>query len=174
MKRCKNCNNSFEPLKFNQKYCLKSECLNVWIESEKSKQWAKRKKVLKTDLETIQELIKKTQTTFNTYIRTRDAGLNCISCDKKLTGKFDAGHYFNANNHWSVRFDERNVHGQCVNCNQHKHGNLLNYQIGIQQRIGADELIELHAIAHNTRKFTRDELRELISIYKEKTKALKE
>jgi len=129
---------------------------------------------LKTDLETIQELIKKAQTTFNTYIRTRDSGLNCISCDKKLTGKFDAGHYFNANNHWSVRFDERNVHGQCVNCNQHKHGNLLNYQIGIQQRIGADQLIELHAIAHNTRKFTRDELRELISIYKEKTKALKE
>jgi len=172
--RCKHCNEQFERLKFNQKYCLKTECVNVWIESEKSKQWAKRKKALKTDLETIQELIKKAQTTFNTYIRTRDAGLNCISCDKKLTGKFDAGHYFNANNHWSVRFDERNVHGQCVNCNQHKHGNLLNYQIGIQQRIGADELIELHAIAHNTRKFTRDELRELISIYKEKTKALKD
>ena len=174
MKRCKNCNNSFEPLKFNQKYCLNNECVNVWIESEKAKQWAKRKKALKTDLETIQELIKKAQTTFNTYIRTRDAGLNCISCDKKLTGKFDAGHYFNANNHWAVRFNEKNVHGQCVNCNQHKHGNLLNYQIGIQQRIGADELIELHAIAHNTRKFTREELRDLISIYKEKTKALKE
>jgi len=54
--RCKHCNEQFERLKFNQKYCLKTECVNVWIESEKDKQWAKRKKALKTNLETNIEL----------------------------------------------------------------------------------------------------------------------
>ena len=172
MKRCKNCNNSFEPLKFNQKFCLKTDCVNAWVELEKSKQWAKRKKALKSELETTQELIKKAQKAFNDYIRARDRNQLCISCNKPLNAKFDAGHYFNANNHWSVRFDENNVHGQCVTCNQFKHGNLLNYQIGIQQRIGADQLINLHAIAHETKKFSRDELREIISKYKEKLKSL--
>lgn len=173
MKSCKNCNNSFEPLKFNQKFCLKIDCVNAWVELEKSKQWAKRKKALKSELETTQELIKKAQKVFNDYIRARDRNQLCISCNKPLGAKFDAGHYFNANNHWSVRFNENNVHGQCVTCNQFKHGNLLNYQIGIQQRIGADQLINLHSIAHETKKFTRDELREIVDKYKEKLKLLK-
>ena len=169
--KCKNCKEVFTPVKFNQKFCLKTDCVNAWVELEKSKQWAKRKKALKSELETTQELIKKAQKVFNDYVRARDRNQLCISCNKPLGAKFDAGHYFNANNHWSVRFDENNVHGQCVTCNQFKHGNLLNYQIGIQQRIGADELINLHAIAHETKKFTRDELREIISKYKEKLKA---
>lgn len=171
MKRCKNCNNLFQPLKFNQKFCLKSDCLNAWVELEKSKQWAKRKKEMKSEIETIQDLIKKAQKVFNDYIRARDRNKLCISCNKPLGAKFDAGHYYNANNHWSVRFDENNVHGQCVTCNQFKHGNLLNYQIGIQQRIGPEQLINLIAIAHETKKFTRDELREIISKYKEKLKS---
>ena len=168
--KCKNCKEVFTPVRFNQKFCLKTDCVNAWVELEKSKQWAKRKKALKSELETTQELIKKAQKVFNDYVRARDRNQLCISCNKPLGAKFDAGHYFNAN-HWSVRFDENNVHGQCVTCNQFKHGNLLNYQIGIQQRIGADELINLHAIAHETKKFTRDELREIISKYKEKLKA---
>jgi hypothetical protein len=45
---------------------------------------------------------------------------------------------------------------------------LLNYQIGIQQRIGADKLIELHSKAHETRKYTREELKEIIKTYKQK------
>jgi hypothetical protein len=70
--------------------------------------------------------------------------------------------------HKAVTFDEDNVHAQCVYCNQYLHGNLLNYQIGIQQRIGAERLIELQGKAHETRKYTRDELKEIISTYKKK------
>jgi hypothetical protein len=58
---------------------------------------------------TIQDLIKRVQKAFNAYIRERDRGKPCISCSGKLGAKYDAGHYYNANNHWSVRFDERNV-----------------------------------------------------------------
>lgn len=166
--KCKNCKSVFTPVRFNQKFCLEPECVRVWIESEKEKQWKKKKKVLKDELQTLPELIKLAQITFNKYVRTRDKDKPCVSCEKPLGEKFDAGHYFSMGGHKAVTFDEDNVHGQCVTCNQHKHGNLLNYQIGIQKRIGADRLIELHERASETKKWTRDELKEIIKHYKQK------
>ena len=174
MPRCKNCKDKFEAKHFNQKYCFKPECVKVWVETAKVKNWKKEKKELKEKLETVQSLMKKAQKYFNTYIRERDKKKPCVSCGQTLGAKFDAGHYFSSGTHKAVTFDERNVHGQCVACNQHKHGNLLNYQTGIQERIGADELIELHAKAHEIRKYSREELRDIIEEYKQKTKALKE
>lgn len=166
--RCKNCKEVFIPVKFNQKFCFESECVRVWVELEKEKQWKKKKKQLKDELQTLPELMKLAQITFNKFIRQRDKAQPCISCGSKLGAKYDAGHYFSSGGHKSVTFDEDNVHAQCVTCNQFKHGNLLNYQIGIQQRIGADKLIELHAKAHEVKKWTKDELNEIIKRYKSK------
>ena len=168
MPRCKNCKDKFEAKHFNQKYCFKSECVQVWVKSAKQKNWKKEKKELKEKLETVQSLTKKAQTYFNAYIRARDKHKTCVSCDKPLGSKFDAGHYYSAGGFGSVRFNELNVHGQCVYCNQHLHANLLNYQIGIEQRIGGEALIELHEQAHQVRKYTREELRDIIEIYKRK------
>lgn len=164
--KCKNCKSEFTPVRFNQKFCFESDCVKVWVELEKAKQWKAKKKLLKNELETLPELMKKAQTIFNKWIRERDKDKPCISCEKPLGNKYDAGHYFSMGGHKSVTFDEANVHAQCVTCNQYKHGNLLNYQIGIQQRIGADRLIELHAKAHEVKKWTKDELKEIIKKYK--------
>ena len=172
MPRCKNCKDKFEAKHFNQKYCFKSECVKVWVKSAKQKNWKKEKKELKEKLETVQSLTKKAQTYFNAYIRARDKHKTCVSCDKPLGSKFDAGHYYSAGGFGSVRFNELNVHGQCVYCNQHLHANLLNYQIGIEQRIGGEALIELHGQAHQVRKYTREELRDIIEIYKRKIKEI--
>ena len=168
MPRCKNCRDKFDPIHFNAKYCSKDECRKVWIETAKVKQWTKEKKARKEKLETVQDLMKKAQKVFNTWIRKRDKskGLNCISCGKALGVKYDCGHYFSSGGHKNVTFDEENCLSQCVYCNQHLHGNLLNYQIGIAERIGADRLIELNGRAHKTRKFTREELKEIIAKYK--------
>jgi hypothetical protein len=166
--KCKNCKAEFTPVRFNQKYCFESDCVRVWVELEKAKQWKAKKKILKNELETLPELMKKAQTIFNKWIRERDKDKPCISCGCKLGNKYDAGHYFSMGGHKSVTFNEDNVHAQCVTCNQYKHGNLLNYQIGIQQRIGADRLIELHAKAHEIKKWTKDELKEIIKLYKSK------
>lgn len=173
MPRCKHCKEKFEAKHFNQKYCFKPECVKVWVETAKVKNWKKEKKQLKEELETVQSLTKKAQTYFNSFIRKRDQEKNCISCDSLLTGKFDAGHYFSSGTHKAVTFDERNVHGQCVACNQHKHGNLLNYQVGIEKRIGGEELFKLHEEAHKTRKYTREELKDIIELYKQKVKDMK-
>jgi hypothetical protein len=49
---------------------------------------------------------------------------------------------------------------------------LINYQLGIQERIGADRLLQLHEKANQTKKYTREELRNLIAVYKEKIKKM--
>ena len=178
MPRCKNCKEKFEAKHFNQKYCFKSECVKVWVKTAKVENWKKEKKKMVSDLETVQSLVKKAQKYFNAYIRARDIakGYPCISCGKPLRkGNIDAGHYFSANDHYAVRYSEYNVHAQCSRpCNKDKSGDLLNYQIGIEKRIGGEELFKLHEIAHKTRKYTREELKDIIEEYKQKTKALKE
>ncbi len=171
MPRCKNCKNKFEQVRFNQKFCLESECVRVWVESEKEKQWKKTKQKAKLDLMTLSDYLKLTQQVFNKFIRLRDKDQLCISCQKPPK-KQNAGHYFSSGGHSNVRFDEDNVHLQCEHCNTFLSGNLLNYQIEIERRIGAEKLIELQAKAHLEKKWTKDELKELIAIYKKKIKEI--
>jgi hypothetical protein len=167
--RCKNCKQVFEPVKFLQKYCLKDECIKVWVKAENEKQWTKKKSQMKADLTTLSDYLKLTQQVFNKFIRVRDEGLNCISCDIPPKKK-NAGHYYSQGGHSAVRFDEDNCHLQCEHCNTFLSGNLLNYQIGIEKRIGGEKLMQLQAKAHDVKKWTKEELKEIIEIYKKKIK----
>lgn len=169
MKKCKNCKEQFTPHNFLQKYCTKEECLKVFVAEVKLKEWNKKKKRMVEDLKTANDYLKIAQQVFNKFIRVRDAGLNCISCNKPCK-KENAGHYYSQGGHSAVRFDEDNVHLQCEACNTYLSGNLLNYQIGIEQRIGAQKLMELQGKAHEVKKWTKDELKEIIETYKQKLK----
>jgi hypothetical protein len=169
--RCKNCKEKFEPIRFNHKFCLKNECIKAFVEEVKTNQWKTTKKRMKEDLKTLQDWLKEAQTIFNKYIRLRDMGLVCISCQQPPKKK-NAGHYYSSGGHSNVRFDEDNVHLQCEACNTFLSGNLLNYQIGIQKRIGAQKLLELQERAHFTKKWTIDELKEIIKTYKTKVRSL--
>jgi len=172
--KCKHCKEKFEPIKFLQKYCLKDDCVRVWVESEKAKVWKKTKAKMKNDLETVQELIKATQIIFNKYIRLRDKGQVCISCQKKLKeGNVDAGHMWSAGGHSNLRFNEFNVNAQCSRpCNKDKAGDINNYRLGFVERYGIEKLNEIDALAKIERKFTKDELKEIIQKYKLKCKEL--
>lgn len=171
MPRCKNCKDKFEPIRFNHKYCLKDECIKAFVAEVKEKTWKETKTRMKNDLKTTQDWLKEAQTIFNKYIRLRDMGLLCISCNT-IPKKKNAGHYFSSGGHSNVRFDEDNVHLQCEHCNTYLSGNLLNYQIGIEKRIGAKRLIELHEKAHIEKRWTVDELKEIIKKYKKKVRQL--
>ena len=168
--KCKFCKQPFEPVRFLQKYCFKEECVRVWVESEKAKQWKKTKAKMKNDLLTIQDYIKLAQQVFNKYINLRDSGLPCISCGKQIVGRVNASHYFNANNHWNVRFNEFNVHSSCITCNQYLSGNLIEYRKRLINKIGIEQLTLLELEANKTRKFTIEELKEIINKYKLKIK----
>ena len=171
MPRCRNCKDKFEPVKFNAKYCLKDECIKAFVAEVKEKTWKETKTRMKSDLKTTQDWLKEAQTIFNKYIRLRDMGLLCISCNT-IPKKKNAGHYFSSGGHSNVRFDEDNVHLQCEHCNTFLSGNLLNYQIGIEKRIGAERLIELQGKAYLEKRWTVDELKEIIKEYKTKVRQL--
>lgn len=168
-RKCKYCKEQFQPITTLQKNCFEPNCVTEWINETKQKQWTKRKAKLKADLMTVQDYIKLAQQVFNKYIRLRDAGKNCISCNKPAL-KENAGHYFNANNHWNVRFNELNVHLQCEHCNTFLSGNLIEYRKYLINKIGLEKLTLLEAEANKTRKFTVNELKEIINTYKEKIK----
>ena len=180
MPRCKSCKELFEVKRFNSKYCDKVECKTVEalqnlekLKQKEQKDWTKRKKDIKKGMETVQELMKITQVTFNTFIRKRDIGKECISC-KTILGavKYDCGHYYSSGGHKNLTMNPDNCHGQCVACNQHAHGNLIMYRKGLLKRIGSERLQQLDDTAHEIRKYSREELRELNEYYKQKLKEL--
>lgn len=113
---------------------------------------------MQEDLETVQDLVKAAQLVFNKFIRLRDKDELCISC-KQIPKKVNAGHFYNANNHWNVRFDEDNVHVQCERCNSYLSGNLIEYRQNLLNKIGLERFGQLEAKARVTRKFTKDELK---------------
>jgi len=124
----------------------------------------------KEDLLTVSDYLKLAQQVFNKWIRLRDQYQGCISCGTPLGRKYDAGHFWSAGGHSSVRFHPDNVHAQCVSCNQHKHGHLIAYQKELIAKIGEQKYFELEKWAHSTRRYTKDELKELIATYKKKIK----
>jgi hypothetical protein len=172
--KCKNCKETFEPVKFLQKYCFKDECVRVFVEEAKVKTWKKTKAKMKDDLMTLQDYLKIAQQIFNKYIRLRDKGNVCISCQKPIKiGNCDAGHMWSAGGHSNLRFNEFNVNSQCSRpCNKDKAGDINNYRLGFVKKYGAIKLQEIDFIAKTEKKFTKEELKEIIEIYKKKVKSI--
>lgn len=168
-KKCKICKEVFNPVRELQLVCS-AKCGYKYVNKQKLKAWKKRKKELKKDLQTVQELMKIAQVVFNKYVRKRDKGKECISCGCILDGKVDASHYYSAGGHYAVRFHLDNVHSSCVYCNKFQHGNLQQYRIGLIARIGIDRVKALDQLANKERRFTREELRKIIETYKQKLK----
>lgn len=172
--KCKNCKEKFEPVRFNQKYCLKDECIRVFVEEAKSKAWKKTKSKMKTDLMTLQDYIKLAQITFNKYIRLRDKGNVCISCQKPINGVKHASHYLSAGGHSAIRFHEDNVWVSCYKCNVMLSGNAVEYRKALINKIGIERVEWLENNGNSEKKWLKDELQGLIKKYKMKCKELED
>lgn len=80
------------------------------------------------------------------YIRTRDEGKPCVSCGNYR--ELQAGHFFSGGKYGALKYDERNIHGQCKKCNYF--GSMeegARYEREIVNRIGQDAVDELHRIS---------------------------
>ncbi len=178
MPRCKHCKVKFVSKRFNAKFCLETiECIKEWNEFRKSEEkriqerkWAQTKKSMRESLETVAELRKKTQIIFNRWIRERDKNQPCISCQNPNPKKVNAGHYFSAYNHSNVTFNEDNVHLQCEYCNTSLSGNLIEYRKNLILKIGVERFESLEKIAYTEKRYTKDELNEINTTYKNKLK----
>jgi hypothetical protein len=116
--------------------------------------------------------IKKAQIEFNKFIRLRDKDEDCISCGvaRKETAvstgsNFHAGHYKSRGAFPELRYDEENCHKQCAYCNNHLSGNVDNYRFGLIEKIGLDRVLLLEG-PHKPKKYTIDELKDLIQHYR--------
>ena len=170
--RCKNCKEKFEPKTFLQKYCFKDECMRVFVEKTKEKAWKEKKQKMQQDLETIQDYIKMTQIIFNRFIRLRDKGQVCISCQKNINGVQHASHYLSAGGHSAIRFNEDNVWVSCYKCNVMLSGNQVEYRKALIKKIGVERVEWLEEHGSEIKKWTKEELREIMQKYKLKCKEL--
>lgn len=112
----------------------------------------------------ISDLKKSVQRAFNKWIRERDVDLPCISCQKD-SDTWDAGHYLSQGSSGYLRYEPKNVHKQCRSCNRFKHGNLIEYRINLIAKIGESAVKQLEADRTKTKKWTREELTELLEKY---------
>ena len=175
MKICKQCTQLFEPIdKRVVCHACRADELTKKALRNLGKQKREKQAKDKERIKTRPEWLKDAQIVFNAYIRERDKNKPCISSGKPLTGKFDAGHFYSVGGHSNVRFNENNVHGQTVHDNQHKSGNLIQYAINLPKRIGQQAFDELHELAYIPKKWSIDECKKIIEIYKRKTKELNE
>jgi hypothetical protein len=181
MPRCLTCKEKFEVKTFLQKNCFKyDECIKAELErktdlakKQRYKSWKKTEKSGKEKLKTNKDYLKELQVVFNKFIRTRDLHKGCISCGKSLlNSKYDAGHFYSVGSTPSLRFNEDNVHGQCVYCNQHLHANIHAYTERLPLRIGKESLELLKPLKNGVCKYDNTELKELKELYKQKIKDL--
>lgn len=120
-------------------------------------------------------LEKKLDKVFSEYTRkkeTKDGYGKCVSCGVfKDYSQLDAGHFINRK--WrATRWDERNVHIQCISCNRFSEGNAAGYALYMLDRFGRSEVEYLHALSRETARFSDSEGELLIKEYKQKLKEL--
>lgn len=172
---------------------LHEECVEPWLEAEKARKAreAEKKRLAlarveraevkrrKEAIKTIGQLRNEAQTSFNRWVRLRDAQLPCISCGvppPDLSGLHagrDAGHYRSVGSASHLRFHPDNVHAQCVHCNQHLAGNVIPYRIALIDRIGLERV---EALEHDNRvhKWGREELITIRERYRTLIAAMRE
>ena len=170
-KPCRVCRQDFTPVRPLQVVCGLKCARSLPVATRKAEK--ESRKATRAALEALKPLsywVQQAQTAFNAWIRERDKDRPCISCGRFHVGSWDAGHYLTTGARPELRFDEANVHRQCVPCNQHLHGNLVMYRVGLLGRIGLAELTRLEG-PHPPRRYRVDDLKAIRADYRARLKA---
>lgn len=175
--KCKGCREKKEPYKRFAVVCGIS-CAETWAlelkakeERKQAKQVRQEDKIRKEALKTRGDYLREAQAVFNAWIRWRDAEDPCISCQMYHQGAYDAGHFRGRGAAPALRFHEDNVHKQCVPCNQHKSGNVIEYRINLIRKIGTARVNFLES-EQAPEKWTIDEIKAIKAKYAAKLKKL--
>lgn len=113
---------------------------------------ARRRIKKNQELISITKLDKDLWTIFSKYIRKREADwkgyITCFTCPTTDDWRtFDAGHYIPQATGISVlKFYEKNVHPQCINCNRLKGGNYTEYKNRLILKYGLGIIQELNSL----------------------------
>ena len=196
MTKCPVCKQPAE-LRINLKLFCSYDCAAQWGKAQTDKAKAKRQleqrradRVKKESFKRRSEWIASLQTVFNKYIRLRDAGLNCISCDRpeweidastpinRTGGLWDAGHYLSRGAYPELRFEESNCHKQCKSCNAGSgkfsaKGRTVTqrYRVNLIEKIGLEKVEWLEG-PQEPLKLTIEQIQQMIADYKLKIKEM--
>jgi hypothetical protein len=126
---------------------------------------ARTKRIPKESKGELAKVLKRCVTEFNRRIRQRDqygVGFLCVSCRKYLPlSVMEAGH-FERRGHERLRFDPRNVHGQCHRCNCELSGNRAAYRLTMVEMYGEAVVQEIEGMKGAGGRFTLSEAHEFL------------
>jgi hypothetical protein len=113
---------------------------------------------------------------FSLYIRLRDSDKNgnatCCTCGRVYQAlNMDCGHWI-SRKHIATRFDERNVHAQCRDCNRYSDGKPSEFEQFIIDEHGPDVHNLLIKKAREPLKLSIEDLKEIRAKYNSKVKTL--
>lgn len=126
---------------------------------------------------TVAQLKKDADKFFSKYVRYRDGEprngeyiAECITCGViKPIKQLQAGHFVSRRVN-ALRFEEENVNAQCTGCNLFKAGEQYLYAKNLDLKYGDGKAEELMSRRHETHRFTKEELEEIIHDSKEQIK----
>jgi hypothetical protein len=140
LRTCKQCKATYMPHNTMQRVCG-PRCGAAHARELREKKQRKADKVRREAVKTTTQLATEAQAAFNLYIRERDVDRPCISCGQSpYQGQRHASHYRSRAAASQLRFNTYNVHASCAQCNGAKSGNIVEYRIGLINKIGEDKV----------------------------------
>jgi hypothetical protein len=142
-------------------------------ERKARKERAREQKRLREAIRTPTEWAALAQQEFNSYINLRDRDLPCPACGQSpRKGARHAMHYRSRAAAPQLRFDTRNVHSGCAQCNNSKSGNIVEYRKGLVERIG-EETVKRLEYNDERAHFTVDYLKRVQAVFRRRKNHLK-
>lgn len=181
MPKCKVCKKEYARQSDSQVVCSYA-CSLEYSKQLISKREATRKKNARIALREYKNsdkpiLLQLAQKLVNQFIRMRDDGLRCISCECDFTETNrvkNAGHYIAVSRSSLLRFNENNINLQCSYCNDQLASNAAEYRKKLIKKIGIKEVEHLEANKTALKTWTVEELQEIITKYRIKIKQYQE
>jgi|SRR3569623_153224 len=183
--RCRACHEKFQRSRSIQPTCEKFDCKVAYANQVASKSAQKRMKeqrkadaAKKIAMKPRKWWLAKAKDALHAYIRARDEGKSCISCETVLIklgrvgGDYDAGHFRSVGSAKHLEFVENNIHGQCKHCNDRLGGNHAEYEKGLVRRYG-QEFVDAIKSDNEPRHLTIEDFKSIEATYKQKLKELK-
>jgi len=146
LKKCKakSCGTMFTPARPLAVCCSPMCALEVVRERrerEAKKAAAKDRVETRAKLKRRSDFLREAQISVNKYVRMRDYGKGCISCEKspEWSGQWHASHFRSVGAASSLRFNLWNIHKSCSVCNNWKSGNISEYAPRLIEKIGKEK-----------------------------------
>jgi len=165
-KKCrrKDCPETFTPWVSTQVVCS-MKCAIAWGEERKAKKRRAETRAMKLafNAKDRPHQIKLTQTSCNRYILKRDQKDGCIACGIR-TGRFHASHFYSIGHAPELRWHPDNIHKGCAQCNKFKAGNIPEYAIGLEKKIGRARVENL-ARCRTPQNWTLEDIKDIRQWY---------